>query len=44
MKQKIDVFDYAGHICKAMKPGILLTTKSGDKVNTMTIGWGMIGV
>ena len=44
MKQKIDVFDYAGYICKAMKPGILLTTKSGDKVNTMAIGWGMIGV
>lgn len=44
MKEKINAFDYAGHICKAMNPGILLTTKSGDKVNTMTIGWGMIGV
>ena len=44
MKQKINAFDYAGHICKAMNPGILLTTKSGDKVNTMTIGWGTIGV
>ena len=44
MKQKIDVFDYAGEICKAMKRGILLTTKNGDKVNTMTIGWGTIGI
>lgn len=44
MKQKIDVFDYAGHICKAMKPGILLTTKAGDQVNTMTIGWGTLGI
>ena len=44
MKQKIDAFDYAGTILKAMKPGILLTTKSGEKVNTMTIGWGTIGV
>ncbi len=44
MKQKIDVFDYAGDICKAMKRGILLTTKNGEKVNTMTIGWGTIGV
>ena len=44
MKEKINAFDYAGHICKAMNPGILLTTKSGDKVNTMTIGWGTIGI
>lgn len=44
MKQQIDAFDYAGHICKSMKPGILLTTKAGEKVNTMTIGWGKIGI
>lgn len=44
MKQHIDVFDYAGHICKAMKKGVLLTTASGETVNTMTIGWGMIGI
>jgi len=44
MKKQIDVFDYAGHICKAMKKGILLTTKSGETVNTMTIGWGKIGI
>ena len=44
MKQQIDAFDCAGHICKAMKTGILLTTKAGETVNTMTIGWGKIGI
>ena len=44
MRKQIDAFDYAGHICKAMQKGILLTTKAGDKVNTMTIGWGKIGI
>lgn len=44
MKKKVDAFDYAGHICKCYKPGILLTTKVGEKVNTMTIGWGTMGV
>lgn len=44
MKKQIDVFDYAGQICKALKKGILLTTKQGEQVNTMTIGWGTMGV
>lgn len=44
MKRVVDAFDYAGHICKAMKKGILLTTKNGEQVNTMTIGWGHIGI
>ena len=44
MKKRVDPFDYAGVICKAMKKGILLTTKADGKVNTMTIGWGMIGI
>lgn len=44
MKQKIDAFEYAGQICKAYSRGILLTTKVGDKVNSMTIGWGTMGV
>ena len=44
MKKFIDPFDYAGTICKATKKGILLTTKAGEKVNTMTIGWGTIGI
>lgn len=44
MKNEINVFDYAGPICEAMKKGILLTTKDGGFVNTMTIGWGSIGI
>ena len=43
-KKKIDIRDYAGEIIKAMQPGILLTTKVGDKVNSMTIGWGTLGI
>ena len=44
MKKIIDAFDYAGDICKAMKKGILLTTKADGQVNTMTIGWGTMGI
>lgn len=43
-KKKIDIQDYAGEIIKAMRPGILLTTKVGDKVNSMAIGWGTLGI
>ena len=44
MKTKVNAFDYANEICKAMPKGILLTTKAGEQVNTMTIGWGHIGI
>ncbi len=44
MKKEIQVFDYAGHICKEMKKGILLTAKADGKCNTMTIGWGTLGI
>lgn len=44
-KLRVDPFDYAGAVCKALKPhGILLTTAADGMVNTMTIGWGCIGV
>ena len=43
-KKNIDVLDYAGDIIKALQPGILITTKVGDKVNSMTIGWGTLGI
>ena len=43
-KKKIDIRDYAGEIINAMRPGILLTTKVGGKVNSMTIGWGTLGI
>ena len=44
MKREINVWDYAGKIMENIGNGALLTTKSGDCVNTMTIGWGTIGV
>lgn len=44
MKREVDPFDYAGEICKALSGGILLTTKRGEEVNSMTIGWGCIGI
>ena len=44
MKQEIEVFDYAKEIVSAIPKVVLLTTKNGDKVNTMTIGWGTLGV
>lgn len=44
MKKKINVMDYAKEIMETLPKGVLLTTKAGDKVNTMTIGWGMLGM
>ena len=43
MKQEIEVFDYAREITTALYNGVLLTTKKGNKINSMTIGWGMLG-
>lgn len=44
MKQEIKVWDYAPQIIDALSKGVLLTTKSADRVNTMTIGWGTLGI
>ena len=44
MKKMLNPFDCARQICEAMKKGILITTKANGKVNTMTIGWGHIGI
>ncbi len=44
MKRKVNAFDYAGDILKALKKGVLLTTASGTEVNTMTIGWAQMGM
>lgn len=44
MKREVNPFDYAGDICKALPAGILLTTRRGEEVNSMTIGWGTIGI
>ena len=44
MKRMIDPFYYAPQILNALKTGALLTTKNGDEINTMTIGWGHLGI
>ena len=43
MKEKINIFDYAETISKALRPGILLNS-NGEKFNSMVIGWGHLGV
>ncbi len=40
----MDFTEHAGEIIRALKPGTLLTTKDGDKLNSMVIGWGTIGI
>ena len=44
MKRRIDLWQYAPEICEQTGKGILLTTKAEGKVNTMTIGWGTLGI
>lgn len=45
MKRKeINPFEYGPQILSALNKGVLLTSKADDKVNTMTIGWGTLGV
>ena len=44
MKREVNLWDYAGQILEATGKGVLLTTKYDGKVNTMTIGWGMLGI
>lgn len=42
-KRKINVIEYANTITECLKKGVFLTTKAGDKVNSMVIGWGHVG-
>ena len=42
-KRKIEISDYANEIIKALPKGVLLTSKA-DKVNSMVIGWGTLGI
>ncbi|MGD1821705.1 MAG: flavin reductase family protein [Pleomorphochaeta sp.] len=44
MKKKINVFDYTNQIMRTLSKGVLLTTKSGNRVNSMTISWGAFGI
>ena len=44
MKLEINPWEYAPQIMEQLPKGVLLTTKANDKVNTMTIGWGTLGI
>ena len=44
MKEYINVWDYAPQMLSILNDGVLLTTKVGEEVDTMTIGWGHLGV
>jgi flavin reductase (DIM6/NTAB) family NADH-FMN oxidoreductase RutF len=44
MKKNIDVYEYMNEIINGIRKGVLLTVKSGDIVNSMTISWGQIGI
>lgn len=42
-KEKIRIADRADEITSALERGVLLTTKNGDQINSMVIGWGHLG-
>ena len=42
-RKQIDPLACAGEIAGALAKGAFLTTRDGDKINTMVIGWGHIG-
>lgn len=44
MKQRIELWEYAGHILEQLGKGVLITAAADGKVNPMTIGWGTIGI
>ena len=44
MKREIDAFSYANEILQAVGKGVLMTTKADGQANTMTIGWGTMGI
>lgn len=44
MSKQINALDYASQIMKGVSQGVLLTTKAGGKVNSMSISWGTLGI
>ena len=44
MKRNVELWDEAGHILSNVGKGVLLTVAAEGKVNTMTIGWGTLGI
>lgn len=43
-RREIVIFDYAREILTAVSNGVLLTTKTENRVNAMTISWGTLGI
>ncbi len=44
MKQDINIWEYAPQILQALSKGVLLTTCADGETDTMTIGWGTLGI
>lgn len=44
MKRSIDVIEHAGEIMQKVSDAVLITTKNGDAVNSMTISWGGMAI
>ncbi len=44
MYKEIGVFEYGNVVLEKLIPGLFLTTKKGDIINTMIIGWGGINI
>ena len=44
MKKEINLWDYANQIMEGVGKGVLLTTYADGETNTMTIGWGHLGI
>jgi len=44
MKKYINLWEHAGQILEQVGTAALVTAKAEDKVNSMTIGWGFLGV
>ena len=42
--EKIDYMAVAEKVMDQIQSGVFLTVKAGDRLNTMTIGWGLIGI
>ena len=42
-KNPLDIIERASDILHALKKGVLVTAKAGDKVNCMVIEWGTLG-
>ena len=42
-KRMIGASEYAAALVEALQHGVLLTTRDGEKLNSMAIGWGTVG-